>query len=316
MQESQRLLEENSNLCRRDAHNPLSSAGIFAFVLVLLAVFAHPLAALAVHAAGSQLHSHILLVPFISAYLIYIRRDQLPKDRHGSFGWAATFFIAGTAAFAGARWLQASWPGVSDNDYLALMALSFLLLLTAGGFLFLGRRWMAEAAFPVGFLVFMIPLPDAVADSLENASKVASAEAANLFFNLSGTPVLRDGTIFQLPGIVLEVAKECSGIRSSWVLFITSILASNLFLRTTWQRLFLVAFVIPLGVVRNGLRILVIGLLCVEIGPHMIHSVIHRRGGPLFFALSLIPLFAVLWALRKSEAARERKRLAQSTGQS
>ena len=113
--------------------------------------------------------------------------------------------------------------------------------------------------------------------------------------------MLRDGTIFQLPGIVIEVAQECSGIRSSWVLFITSILASYLFLQSPWRRVLLVAFVIPLGIARNGFRILVIGLLCVHVGPQMINSVIHRQGGPLFFALSLIPLFLLLWWLRRAE---------------
>ena len=57
-----------------------------------------------------------------------------------------------------------------------------------------------------------------------------------------------------------------------------------MFLRATWRRALLVAAVIPLGLLRNALRILVISLLCVHIGPHMINSVIHRRGGPFFFA--------------------------------
>ena len=160
---------------------------------------------------------------------------------------------------------------------------------------------MRAAAFPVAYLIFMVPMPDAMADALETASKYASAEATNLFFFLSGTPFLRSGLIFQLPNIAIEVAQECSGIRSSWVLFITSILAANLFLKTPWRRLALVAFVIPLAILRNGFRILVIGLLCVNVGPQMIHSVIHRRGGPFFFALSLIPLFLVLWWLRKGD---------------
>jgi exosortase/archaeosortase family protein len=114
-------------------------------------------------------------------------------------------------------------------------------------------------------------------------------------------PFLRAGQIFQLPNITLEVAQECSGIRSSLVLFITSILAANLFLNTTWRRLALVAIVIPLGILRNGFRILVIGLLCVHVGPQMIHSVIHRRGGPLFFVLSLVPLLLFLWLLHKGD---------------
>jgi exosortase/archaeosortase family protein len=85
------------------------------------------------------------------------------------------------------------------------------------------------------------------------------------------------------------------------VLFITSLLASHIFLKTRWRRIVLVAFVIPLGILRNGFRILVIGLLCVHVGPHMVNSVIHHRGGPLFFALSLIPLFLLLVWLRRRE---------------
>jgi exosortase/archaeosortase family protein len=85
------------------------------------------------------------------------------------------------------------------------------------------------------------------------------------------------------------------------VLFITSVLASNLFLQTTWRRIALVAFVIPLAIVRNGFRILVIGLLCVHVGPHMADSFIHQRGGPIFFALSLIPLSFLLFWLRRHD---------------
>jgi exosortase C (VPDSG-CTERM-specific) len=164
---------------------------------------------------------------------------------------------------------------------------------------------MAAVAFPTAFLLFMVPLPDAVVERLETASKLASAEAAAFFFNASGTPVLRDGLFFRLPGIVIEVAQECSGIRSSWVLFITSLLASHLFLQSSWRRVVLVAFVIPLGVVRNGFRILVIGWLCVEYGPHMIDSVVHKKGGPMFFLISLVPMFLLLVWLRSSEARKQ-----------
>jgi exosortase C (VPDSG-CTERM-specific) len=187
------------------------------------------------------------------------------------------------------------------NDRLALLTLSFLCCLGAGGFFFFGRTWMRAAAFPLAYLIFMVPMPDAMADALETASKYASTEVANVLFHLSGTPFLRAGLFFQLPNITIEVAQECSGIRSSWVLLMTSILAGNLFLKTPWRRFALVAFVIPLGILRNGFRILVIGLLCVNVGPQMIHSLIHRRGGPVFFVLSLIPLLLLLWWLRKGE---------------
>src|SRR5438046_5477613 len=186
---------------------------------------------------------------------------------------------------------------------MTLFALSFVCFVIAGTFLFLGSRWAYSAMFPLFILAFMITLPEAAVDLLENASKEASAEVANWLFLISGTPFLRNGTVFQLPGIAVEVAKECSGIRSSLVLVITSLLAANMFLRTTWRRALLVGAVIPLGLLRNGLRILVISLLCVHIGPHMIHRVIHRRGGPVFFVASLVPLFVVLWWMRRGEGA-------------
>jgi exosortase C (VPDSG-CTERM-specific) len=191
---------------------------------------------------------------------------------------------------------------------MTLIALSLVCFVIAGTFLFLGSKWAHSAMFPLFFLAFMIPLPEAAVDSLENASKVASAEVANWFFLLTGTPFLRNGNVFQLPGITIEVAKECSGIRSSLVLVITSVLAANMFLRTTWRRALLVCAVIPLGLLRNGFRILVISLLCVHIGPEMINSVIHRRGGPVFFVASLIPLFVMLWWLRRREVATQQQR--------
>ena len=272
------------------------------FAIVLLAVFAQPLLALINYAAGSQLYSYILLVPFVSAYLLYLRRDQLPKNYVTDLPLAIVSLAAGLGVLAFTYWLDFAGQAPATNDRLALLTLSFLCCLVAGGFFFFGRAWMRAAAFPLAYLIFMVPMPDAMTEALETASKSASAEVANLLFHLSGTPFLRAGAIFQLPNITIEVAQECSGIHSSWVLLMTSILAANLFLKTPWRRLALVAFVIPLGILRNGFRILVIGLLCVNVGPQMIHSLIHRRGGPIFFMLSLIPFFLVLWWLRKGDA--------------
>ena len=268
------------------------------FAVVLLAVFAWPLLSLIGYAATSDLHSYILLIPFVSAYLLYLRRDQLPKNYASDLSGGILFLGAGFVVLAFTYWLDFTGRALSINSRIVLLTFSFLCCLAAGGSFFLGRPWMRAAAFPLGFLIFMVPMPDAMADALETASKYASAEVANLLFHLSGTPFLRAGLVFQLPNITIEVAQACSGIRSSWVLFITSILAANLFLKTPWRRFALVAFVIPLAILRNGFRILVIGLLCVHLGPQMIHSPIHRRGGPLFFVLSLIPFFLVLWLLR------------------
>lgn len=269
------------------------------FVVALSAAFGKQLVGLVTLVAGSNLHSYILLVPVISVYLLSLRRNDLPQTGGSSPGLALIGFLAGSAALAFAITMSAA---LSQNDYLAAMALAFVSFLISGGFFFMGRKWMAAAAFPLAFLFFIIPMPDAMAASLEEASKLASTEAANLFFDLTGTPVMRDGTIFHLPNITLQVSQECSGIRSSVVLVLTSLVGANLFLRTAWRRAVLLCLVIPLGIIRNGFRVWVIATLCIHFGPQMAHSIIHRRGGPFFFVLSLIPLFLLLWWLRRNES--------------
>jgi exosortase C (VPDSG-CTERM-specific) len=271
------------------------------FVSSLVLVFGKPLVSLLQYAARSELFSYILLVPFISAYLLYVRRRQLPNKYTADVPVGILLLTVGLGVLAFTYFFELGRQAPTNGDYLALVTVSFLCCLTAGGFFFLGKAWMRSAAFPLAYLIFMVPMPGAMTEALETLSKYASAEVANILFHVSGIPFLRDGRIFQLPNITIEVAQECSGIRSSWVLFITSVLAANLFLRTPWRRFALVAFVVPLAILRNGFRILVIALLCANMGPQMINNPIHRRGGPIFFMLSLIPFFVVLWWLRKND---------------
>jgi exosortase C (VPDSG-CTERM-specific) len=282
---------------------PSGSCGRFwafvVFAALLALVFLRPLVGLVVYAAGSKLNSHVILIPFVSIYLVYINRRQLPETYIFKWGWTLLFLLIGLGV-AILEWSLAA-SNLSESDSLALSTLAFVCLLAGGGFFFLGTSWMKATTFAWWFLIFMIPMPEAMANTLEIWSMNASATAANMFFDLGGPPHLREGTLFQLPNITIRVAEECSGIRSSWVLFITSLLAAHLFLCTTWKRLLLVCFVIPLGVLRNGFRVWVIGSLCVHFGPQMIDSPIHRRGGPVFFVLSLIPLFLLVVWLRRHE---------------
>jgi exosortase C (VPDSG-CTERM-specific) len=176
-----------------------------------------------------------------------------------------------------------------------------VLLLVGACAWFLGALRLRALTFPLGFLVFLAPMPEFVARWVESLLQLGSAGAAFAFFRSVGTPVYYHDLIFQLPGFSLQIAPECSGIHSSVVLFITSLLAGYLFLRTPWKRTFLALAVIPLALLRNGFRVFTIGELCVHVGPQMIDSPIHHKGGPLFFALSLVPFFALLLFLVKSD---------------
>ena len=191
-----------------------------------------------------------------------------------------------------------------EDDYLALMMVAFLLCFVGICCRFWGQDTLRATAFPLGLLIFMVPIPAFAMPPIDSFLQHGSAAAAQLFFSLARTPFLRSGLTFQLPGITIQVAPECSGIQSSMVLLITGLVAGYLFLRKPWNRIFLALLMIPLGLLRNGFRVFTIGELCVHIGPRMIDSPIHHRGGPVFFALSLIPLFLLLVVLQRTERSR------------
>ncbi len=270
----------------------------------LAVLFSLPLFRLARFAIGDELHSYIVIIPVLSLYLVRLRAKNLPSVLSPSFIPSVIFFIAGIAVCAW-HWFA---PRVMPADNLMQTTLAFLLLLTAVGFWFLGAGFLMEILFPFSLLAFMIPLPEAVRDSLESFLQHGSAVVAGWLFTLSGLPVLQDGLSFKLPGITLRVAPECSGIHSTMVLFITGLVAANMFLRSPIRRVALCLVVIPLALLRNGFRVFVLGELCSHIGAHMIDSPIHHRGGPLFFVLSLVPFFLMLWWLRRSELAGEKAR--------
>jgi len=257
--------------------------------------FILPLWQLFQFARQDELHSFILLMPLVSAYLVWVERKNLPAISPPARAAAAAFSLAGGLALAGRWWAPAF--------ALQLASLSFVMLLTAAGCWWLGGRRMRALAYPFALLLFLIPLPAFARDGIETGLQVGSAAVADAMFNLVGTPVLCDGTFFRLPGMSLRVAPECSGIHSTLVLFITSLVAGKLFLRSPWKRAVLTLVVIPLALLRNGFRILVIGELCVHVGPQMIDSPIHHQGGPLFFVLSLPPFFLLLYLLRKTDRA-------------
>lgn len=268
------------------------------YVIVITAVMAFPLRDLAVLAYGSDLHSHILLIPFVTAYLIHLKSGELRARLESSW------ILTGISAAAGVVLIGLAihrGEDLSETDRVALWAAGYLGLLAAGMFGFLGGSFLKPVTFPLFFLVFLIPMPDGVASLLESWLMSGSAVVSEWFFILTATPVYRDGQYLELPGIALEVARECSGIRSTWVLFITGMIVSYLFFDRIVSRAVLVLVIFPLGILRNAFRILVIGLLCVHIDPEMIHSWIHRRGGPLFFGISLIPVFVLTWWLRRFE---------------
>jgi exosortase C (VPDSG-CTERM-specific) len=270
----------------------------------LLLCFSWPLFELVRYSLGSDLYSHIVLVPGVSVYFIWIKRDRLADrsapNRAVAYALLAMGVVA-TAYFVVTLLMGSNWP---REDSLALSTGAFVLLLSGACGLFLGRSAYRELSFPLAFLAFMLPFPHFLLEAIETFLQHGSSSVAAFFFSVAGTPYFRQELIFQLPGITLQVAPECSGIHSTLALLITSVVGGYFFLRSPLSRAILSLAVIPLALVRNGFRVFVIGELCVHVSPDMIHSYIHRQGGPIFFALSLIPFGILLVALVKFEKRR------------
>lgn len=261
----------------------------------LVLAFAVPLFQLVRFAVADDLHSYIVLIPFISLYLGWLDKNNLPAPTRPARLCSAFFFTLGIVLL-GWRGAASALPVV---DTLTLSTLAFVCLLVSLGSWFLGDALMKALAFPFGLLIFLVPFPTVLNHGIETFLQASSAEVADWMFQLSGLPVFRQGMQFRLPGITIQVAPECSGMHSTVVLFIVSLVAGRLLLRQTWRRAALTLFVVPLALVRNAFRIFVISQLCVHIGPHMIDSPIHHHGGPLFFMLSLLPFFTLLYFLGK-----------------
>ncbi len=273
--------------------SPFKAFGWAVAGLVLL--FLLPLARLAVFAAHDELYSYILLIPFLCLYLAHLEKPNLPAagPRPGNFAWVC--FAAGILMTA---WFWCRPAHIPADDFSRIM-LAFVLFITGLGFYLLGNGLMRALVYPFGLLIFMVPLPELARSWVEAALQQGSAACAGWMFAVSDVPTLQMGLLFKLPNISLQVAPECSGIHSSMVLLITSLVAGKFFLPKAWQRTVLCLAVIPLAVLRNGFRVFVLGELCTHIGPQMIDSPIHHHGGPLFFVLSLVPFLLLLYLLRK-----------------
>lgn len=263
----------------------------------LVLLFSLTLFRLVRYSLSEELFSYVLLVPAISAWLIWQERSRLNFEFRPGTVWATGWGILALVAVI----LPFAVDGVTSEatlNRLCLQTLGFVAAWNAVSGWILGAALLRQVAFAATFLVFMTPLPPLWVNWLESGLQHASAVVAGWFFAWSGASYLQTGLVFRLPNITIQVAPECSGIRSTLVLFMTSLIAGYLFLGKNWQRAVFALLVIPLGIARNGFRILTIGWLCTNYGPDMIDSWIHHRGGPVFFALSLVPLFGLLFLFR------------------
>lgn len=251
-----------------------------------------------------EYYSHILFIPLISGYFIYAKRKILFSDLEYSSVPGIILFVIGILFYTVGREQRSQF---NLNDYSSLMVFSGIVFWIGGVILLYGIKTFQKISFPLLFLVLMVPIPTLFMDRIIYFLQAASAKVTHLLFVITGIPFSKEGFTFHLPGINIEVAKECSGIRSSMGLFITAILAGHLFLKTGWRKVMLALFVFPITVFKNGVRIITLSCLAVYVDEKFItQSFLHKSGGFIFYIPALFLLGFVLWWLRKSEKALDR----------
>jgi exosortase len=280
----------------------VSPARIAGFVFVSLLPFAVAWAStrlLANLIFENETFSQIPLIPLVTAFLIFENRKSVFSDVSSSWTIAVPLFVSGAISFT-ASYMNL-WHLTATNPQSLFMFAVVCIWLGAFA-LFFGGSAFRTALFPLLFLLFMVPIPEPALSKTIYLLQAGSAVFVEAFFAIAGIPYRRQQFVFDLPGISIRIAEECSGIRSTLALLITTVLASYIFLKSPWRRLALYLAVIPVALFKNGLRIATLSILAVYVNPEFLYGNLHRRGGIVFFMIALIPMALLLKFLQKNEA--------------
>jgi exosortase len=275
------------------------TGGFLLFWVLSLVAFWEPLAQLITLGANDERYSYILTIPFISGLLIYLDRKGFFSQPSFCAAAGLPWLLAGGMFF----WMvQAQSSSLNQNDRLSLLVLAIFLVWTAGFLVFYGPQVAKRAIFPVSFLILIVPLPPVILDRIILALQVGSADISFVLFKILRVPVFRDGLKFALPGVDIEIATQCSGIRSSMSLFIASILVGHTLLRSGWRRACLCLLTLPVVIFKNAVRIVTISWLGIYADQRFFFGKLHHAGGLPFSLIALAILGALLFFLRRTEA--------------
>ena len=270
-------------------------AGLIAASLV---VFWQPLSLLIQSAWQHDEYTHILLVLPITVILIFLEgTNPAAVPRYApAIGLALLGLAAGITEAGRSDKLALGGGGVLSLSILALVLVWMACVLFT-----YGTQVFRSLLFPLLLLFMIVPVPVSLLDRAILFLQQGSTEATFLLFKLGGVPVLKQGFVLSMPSLNIEVAKQCSGIRSSMMLLVTGLVLSHLFLRSLWAQVVFVFFIVPMAVIKNAVRIFTLSMLAMHVDPGFLEGRLHRDGGIVFFILGLTAMLGVLLLLQKVE---------------
>jgi exosortase len=277
---------------------------LYAFWIVgSLVVFRAPVVGTIHFASQNDDASHILLIPFVSLFVIWLERQAIFEAP--SYCVPVALFLSLMAGSLAAVPIYSHSPWVLDQK-LSLFILALVLFWIAGFLLFFGKSAAWTAKFSLLLLLLAVPLPGFLLHATTYFLQRGSAEMVALLFDFAQVPYLREGFIFQLGRFSIEIAEECSGIRSSMAVLILAMLAAHFYIRSfSKQALFLLVSVLIM-LIKNGIRIATLTMLALYVNPAFLFGRLHHEGGIVFFLIGMALLFPVLWFLKDSEPLERR----------
>jgi exosortase len=270
-----------------------SRAGTVGSLLLLLALvlvlYGRVIGSMALQWWSDPNYGHGFLVPVFAAYILWRARCRRREVLIQSSNWGLPIMLSAIGLLI--------LGTLGSEHFTARMS---LLLLLCGIVVFLfGWHVLRSVAFPIGYLVFMIPLPAIIYYQLTFPLQLlASRLGANGLIAL-GVPTVREGNLLILPNVTLEVVEACSGVRSLLSLLAAVVGYVYLSEPSTWKRCLLVAATVPIVIVSNGLRLVATGVLSFFFGPRVDSGLAHIGLGLAFFALAFLSILLVHRLLRR-----------------
>jgi exosortase len=241
---------------------------------------------------------HVIFVPLFAAVLFWLERHRLR-------GFAGRGSVSGAVLTALALTLLAIAYRAAS---VPLQALSFVAAVAGLGLWVYGRGGLRRVAFVLAFLLLMVPPPrdavSAIAPGIQHAVAVFSG------FVLHGLqiPVEQQGIFLRFPGLTLEVAEECAGLRFSLILFVSVSAFARAVLPTISSQLVLMLLAVPVAMLANATRVAATSVGAYVIGPEVVTGPLHYYIGKSFWALAFMAMIGFAWLLRSriGHAAGER----------
>jgi exosortase len=239
-------------------------------------------------------YSHGFIVPILSAYLIWARRDKLRQitRRPSPSGMLVVLGSLGLL-FVG-----------SLGAELFLSRISLLGTICGLVVYFTGWAMLRALTFPIGFLLFAIPIPVVVYNEIVFPLQfLASRFATRMLEMLNLFPIMREGNVLLLPQMSLEVVEACSGIRSLMSLLALAVGYGYVVERSVFVRFLLAIAMVPLAIVSNGTRVMITAIMANYLGRKAAEGFMHEFSGWVIFVVATIMFLAlhsfITWVRKK-----------------